>query len=99
MTALNTTANLEGQSFRLDAMEALIQPGTWVALEDVYVTGKAYGPVTTIRCWAKGYQEPLYLVDNLTCGQEAYQSYQKRFRIEMFLSDQKSRGLNLHKSH
>ncbi len=97
--ALNTTAELEGQAFRLDAMGALIKPGKWVALEEVYVTSEAYGPVTTISCWAEGCQEPLYLVSNLTSGEEAYPYYQKRFRIETFFSDQKSRGFNLHKSH
>src|SRR5215471_8065310 len=32
-------------------------------------------------------------------GGEAIDYYQKRFRIEIFFSDQKSRGFNIHKSH
>ena len=98
-TALTTTATLEGQRFRLDAMGACMKPGTFVAFQKVFVTAAAYGPVTTICCWAKGYQEPIYLVSNLRSGQKACQYYQKRFRIETFFSDQKSRGFNLHKSH
>ena len=49
-TALTTTATLDGQAFRLDVMGDLIQPGNWVALENVYVTAEVYGPVTAI-CW------------------------------------------------
>ena len=52
-----------------------------------------------LSCWAKGYQEPLYLVSNMDAAEEACRSYQKRFRIETFFSDQKSRGFHLHKSH
>ena len=33
-------------------------------------------------CWAKGYQEPLYLVSNLATVEEACRLYHKRFRIE-----------------
>src|SRR5262249_721995 len=50
-------------------------------------------------CWAKGYQEPLYLVSNLAPAEEARRWYQKRLGIETLLSDQKSRGCHIHKSH
>src|SRR5262249_8055495 len=50
-------------------------------------------------CWAKGYHEPLYLVSNRATAEEACRLYEKRFRIETFFSDQKSRGFHLHKSH
>ena len=46
-------------------------------------------------CWAKGYQELLYLVSNLATAEEACRLYQKRFRIETFFSDQKSRGFHI----
>lgn len=36
---------------------------------------------------------------NLTSAEEACRLYAKRFRIETFFSDQKSRGFFLHKSH
>ena len=98
-TAHNTTAQLEGDRFRLDVMGACIKPGTVVAFQNVRVTAAAYGPVTTICCWAKGYKEPLYLVSNLKSGHQACRYYEKRFRIETFFSDQKSRGFHLHKSH
>jgi Transposase DDE domain len=98
-TAHNTTAQLDGNSFRLDVMGACIKPGTVVALQNVRVTAAAYGPVTTICCWAKGYKEPIDLVSNLKSGHQACRYYEKRFRIETFFSDQKSRGFHLHKSH
>ena len=50
-------------------------------------------------CWATGSHEPLYLVSHLATAEEACHLYQKRFRIETFFSDQKSRGLHIQKSH
>ena len=50
-------------------------------------------------CWAKGYQEPLYLVSNMATAEAACRLYEKRFRIETFFADQKSRGFHIHKSH
>jgi hypothetical protein len=35
----------------------------------------------------------------MACAEQAYQFYRKRFYIETFFSDQKSRGFNLHKTH
>ncbi len=52
-----------------------------------------------IAVWDKGYQEPLFLVTNMDLVDEACAWYKKRFRIETFFSDQKSRGFHLHKSH
>src|SRR5438094_7833777 len=52
-----------------------------------------------LSCWAKGYQEPLYLVSNMDAAEEACRLYQKRFRIETFFADQKSRVFHMHKSH
>jgi hypothetical protein len=50
-------------------------------------------------CWAKGYQEPLYVVSNLATAEDACRLYAKRFRIETFFADQKSRGFPMHTSH
>ena len=48
---------------------------------------------------AVGYTTPLYLVTNMHAAEEACRLYSKRFRIETFFSDQKSRGFHLQKSH
>ncbi len=98
-TSYTTTASCEGERFRLDAMGSCIKAGTVVALSEVLFTGEDYGPVTVMCCWAKGYKEPLYLVTNMSSSREACRFYSKRFRIETFFSDQKSRGFNIHKSH
>ena len=98
-TALSTVATWEGTTFRLDTLGACSKPGTLIALKEVKFTRDAYGPVMVLSCWAKGYHEPLYLVSNMDAAEEACRYYQKRFRIETFFSDQKSRGFHLHKSH
>lgn len=75
------------------------QAGDYCCLTGVAFTLKAYGPVTVIVWWHPDYKDPLYLVSNFEVGQEAVHWYGKRFRIETFFSDQKSRGFHLHKSH
>jgi Transposase DDE domain len=49
--------------------------------------------------WSSRYDEHLYLVTSLTNGYLACKYYRRRFQIETFFSDQKSRGFHLHKSH
>lgn len=49
--------------------------------------------------WGGHYDGPLYLVTSLTNGYQACKYYRRRFQIETFFSDQKSRGFHIHKSH
>ena len=98
-TGSNVTVQWDGERFRCETVAACIKPGTLVALTEVHVTAAAYGPVMLLCCWAKGYHEPLHLLTNLASADEACRLYAKRFRIETFFSDQKSRGFHLHKSH
>jgi hypothetical protein len=98
-TGSHITVVWDGDSFRCDTVAACIKPGTLVELRDVHFTEEAYGPIMLICCWAKGYKEPLYLVSNMDSAEEACRLYAKRFRIETFFSDQKSRGFQLQKSH
>jgi hypothetical protein len=98
-TAMSTTATWDGTPFRLDTLGACLKPGRLLEVKNVHVTREAYGPIMVLCCWAKGYQEPLYLVSNMLTAEEACRLYEKRFRIETFFSDQKSRGFHLHKSH
>jgi hypothetical protein len=98
-TAMSTTATWDGTPFRLDALGACLTPGRLIEVKNVHVTREAYGPIMVLCCWAKGYHEPLYLVSNMMTAEEACRWYEKRFRIETFFSDQKSRGFHLHKSH
>jgi Transposase DDE domain len=98
-TAMSTTATWDGTPFRLDTLGACLKPGRLIALKNVHITREVYGPIMVLCCWAKGYQEPLYLVSNMATAEEACRLYAKRFRIETFFADQKSRGFHIHKSH
>ena len=98
-TAMSTTATWDGTTFRLDTLGACLKPGRLIEIKNVHVTREAYGPIMVLCCWAKGYQEPLYLVSNMATAEEACRLYEKRFRIETFFADQKSRGFHIHKSH
>jgi len=98
-TGSHITVEWDGDRFRCETVAACIKPGTLVALRDVRVTEEAYGPLMLLCCWAKGYQDPLYLLTNMGVADEACRLYAKRFCIETFFSDQKSRGFHLHKSH
>ena len=98
-TATSTVATWAGETFRLDALGSCLKPGRLIELKEVHYTREAYGPIMVLCCWAKGYQGPLYLVSNMATAEEAGRLYEKRFRIETFFSDQKSRGFHIHKSH
>jgi len=98
-TGCHRTAWWDGATFRLDTLGVCSKPGTLVALSEVWFTREEYGPIMLICCWAKGCKAPLYLVTNMDTAEEACRLYSKRFRIEPFFSDQKSRGFHLHKSH
>jgi hypothetical protein len=55
--------------------------------------------LNVIGWWDSGYQEPIFLITNMDNAYEACRYYRRRFRIETFFSDQKSRGFHIHKSH
>ena len=77
-----------------------LQPGDWREAPPALCTqSKAVGPDLVIGDWDKRLDEPLYLVTNFTCAQDALYWYQKRYRMETFFSDHKSRGFHIHKSH
>ncbi len=97
-TATSTKATWSGETFALSELGACLKPGRLIELKEVAFTREAYGPVMVLCGWAKGHAEPLYLVSNMSSAEEALGYYEKRFRIETFFSDQKSRGFNLHKS-
>ncbi len=96
-----TAQNIQIQSAGewLTLQDLYLEPGRVVSLPDVYMTGQAYGPVLVLGWWARGQHEPIYLVTNLEVAAEACWWYRKRFRVETFFSDQKSRGFHLHRSH
>ena len=98
-TAKSTVVTWEGVKFNLDLLGSSIKRGRIIELKEVQFTRNLYGPVMVLCCWAKDEAEPLYLVSNLSSSEEAMKCYKKRFRIETFFSDQKSRGFHIQKSH
>jgi len=98
-TAKSTVATWQDMTFDLDLLGSSLKPGRLIELKAVHFTRYAYGPVMVLCCWARGEVEPLYLVSNMSSAEEAIGYYQKRFRVETFFSDQKSRGFHIQKSH
>jgi hypothetical protein len=96
-TAKNAQLGDNGEHFAFE--ELGVQPGECLDLPDVTFTLEDYGPLLAIARWEKGYRQPIYLITNMELAEEACHWYAKRFRIETFFSDQKSRGFNLDKSH
>ena len=52
-----------------------------------------------IGWWGSRHEDPIFLVTNLPNAYQACRFYRRRFQIETFFSDQKSRGFNIQKSH
>jgi hypothetical protein len=73
--------------------------GELLAVTPAWMTAELYGPVSMLAIWEQAYEEPIYLVTNMTDLDAALQLYKKRPHIETFFSDLKSRGFFLHKSH
>jgi hypothetical protein len=96
-TAKNIQLCEEGGWFTFDDLG--ITPGHCVGIPESRFTQQAYGPVLAIAWWDEGYEAPIYLVTNLELAEEACNWYRRRFRIETFFSDQKTRGFHLNKSH
>ena len=95
-TASNTIL-YDGEEFSFQ--DLLLKPGMCLSIEEVLFTRQLYGPILAVAWWRKDQEEPIYLVSNFDLKEEACYWYRRRFRIETFFSDQKSRGFHLHKSH
>jgi hypothetical protein len=96
-TAKNTQLFADGERFAFQ--DLILWPGDCLGVFDALFTLQDYGPVLAITVWDQAYKDPLYLVTNMELVDEARYWYRKRFRIETFFSDQKTRGFHLHKSH
>lgn len=96
-TAKNVVLAEAGERFQ--PTDLLLQPGDRIELAEVGFTAACYGPVLVSIVWERAWKDPLILVSNLDFLEEAYAWYQRRFRIETFFSDQKSRGFYLGHSH
>jgi hypothetical protein len=88
-----------GESLGFSFHQLAPSPGETLWVEGASFTGEGFGPVLAVATWPADLEEPVYLVSNMDLPQEACFWYRKRFRIETFFSDQKSRGFRLHESH
>jgi hypothetical protein len=97
-TAKNSQIWLDDTTrYPLSSLKVL--PGQLLSLPGVAFSKVGYLAVTALAVWQTTYAEPLYLLTNLALAPEAVQLYKKRFRIETFFSDQKSRGFRIDQSH
>jgi hypothetical protein len=87
------------EPFWYSLSELPIDPEELIELPDVGITQEAYGPVNILAFRQEANKEPFYLVTNCELPEEAREWYKKRFQIETFFSDQKSRGFHLAHSH
>ena len=96
-TASNVCLYEDDAEFRFT--DLVLCQGDLVEIENVAFTQAKYAAVTAVAVWRRCCAEPLYLVTNMALGREALFYYRKRFCIETFFSDQKSRGFHLADSH
>ncbi|HVP21088.1 MAG TPA: IS4 family transposase [Anaerolineaceae bacterium] len=95
--AKNTQLYEDGRLFAFE--DLFLRVGDQICIPQVWFTKEGYGPVMVIARWECGFIHPIYLVTNFELPDEAVAGYKKRFQIETFFSDEKSRGFFLNKSH
>jgi hypothetical protein len=76
-----------------------IHKGQVIHRPDVGFPKTAKVTLCLIGWWGIRYEKPIYLVSNIPHPYLACKYYRRRFQIETFFSDQKSRGFHVHKSH
>jgi len=76
-----------------------LEKGKLFYLKQVGFTQTSTVALNVIGWWGSDYEEPIFLITNMENAYDACRCYQRRFRIETFFSDQKSRGFHIHKSH
>ncbi len=86
----------EGEVFKLGAVA--IQRSNSLFFESALFTQKRYGPVNILIWHGRQHEKPIYLVTNLEYAPEIKAFYKKRFKIEPFFRDQKSKGFHIQRS-
>jgi hypothetical protein len=98
-TSSNITIYANDEPFQIEMLSTMLPKGHCKALRNCQITHKKYGPVTAVAWWGDDQKDPIFLVTNFSSASKACSYYSKRFTIETFFSDQKSRGFNIDKSH
>ena len=96
-TAPNILMTVAGKTRPLGNMAP--ERGELLAVRPAWITAEEYGPVSILAIWEATYDAPLSLVTTMADLAAALAAYRKRAQIETFFSDQKSRGVHIHKSH
>jgi hypothetical protein len=84
---------------RISRFDYPLEKGKVLFLPKAGFTQTSSITLNVVGWWASRYEEPLFLVSNIDNPYQACRFYRRRFRIETFFSDQKSRGFHIHKSH
>lgn len=98
-TSSNITIYVDAEPIKIETLSAMLPKGCYRGLRGCKITHKQYGPVNVVAWWGDDQKEPLSLVTNFISVSKTCSYYSKRFTIETFFSDQKSRGFNIDKSH
>jgi hypothetical protein len=98
-TSETTTLCWENHWFPYKESLAHVKPGDVYVVPGALFTRRGDGPVLAMTWWRKDCREPIHLVINMRCPDEACRFYGKCFKIETFFSDEKGWGFNLQKRH
>jgi hypothetical protein len=98
-TSYNITIYVDDEPYQIEMLAGMLPKGHCNGLQNCQITRKKYGPVTVVAWWGEDQKEPLFLVTNFSSIPKACDYYSKRFTIETFFSDQKSRGFDIDRSH
>lgn len=97
-TACNTVFYEDGEPFYARNISP-VKGHNVMLIKHVEFTQKRYKYVNFV-CWhdVKRYEEPIYLVSNLSCAGHIIEYYDLRYAIECLFKDMKSTAFNLHKT-
>lgn len=96
-TAENRIMLENGETFRMRDLDLGRQE--WFHVPNASPENNSQLICSAVIWWRVNYKKPIYLFTNIAPVCEALFWYKKRFTIETFFSDEKSRGFNIHKSH
>jgi hypothetical protein len=91
-TGRNITLYWGEEKLSFDEIGDFSLPGEILSVPQAYFTEEQFGPLTAITWWGRGCKEPIFLITNMESAEDACALYKRRFVIETFFSDQKSRG-------
>ena len=92
----NTFVSAEGEDRKFS--DLLATQGDCNIENDIAFTDELYEVLSAVGWWGQSNDEPIYLISNMEDMIEIISTYKKRFSIETFFCDQKSKGFKIDKS-